>query len=167
MVNRSRSCGARRKALSILEGPLEIVSLEMTTKSLGTGPSFQVNLGHLVLPPVLLFQNRTSGDCMVEQGNGVSIGRMSFLPPNHQCQSTDPNQCHGMMRRPSRLRFAFCWTLCAVINYTRALQPVATCRQSPYLRPVPSATKPAILIMTSLAPGPALQTYAHLTAFNI
>ena len=45
---------------------------------------------------------------------------------------------------------------------TRALQPVATCRQSPYLRPVPSVTKPAILIMTSLAPRPALQTYDTL-----
>jgi len=33
---------------------------------------------------------------------------------------------------------------------TKALQPVATCRQSSYLRPVPSAS-----------------TYGHLTAFNI
>jgi len=32
---------------------------------------------------------------------------------------------------------------------TRALQPVTTCCQSPYLRPVPSATKPAIIFMTS------------------
>ena len=31
MVSRSRICGARRKALSGLEGLLEIVSLEMTT----------------------------------------------------------------------------------------------------------------------------------------
>jgi len=37
------------------------------------------------------------------------------------------------------------------ITYTRALQPVAICHQSPYLRPVPSATKPAIIIMTSFA----------------
>ena len=58
MVNRSRICGARRKVLNRLEGPLEIV----TAKSVETGPSFQVNLGHPVLPPVLLFQNRTSGD---------------------------------------------------------------------------------------------------------
>jgi len=33
----------------------------------------------------------------------------------------------------------------------RCNQPVATCRQSPYLRPVPSATKPAILIVTSFS----------------
>ena len=58
MVNRSRICGARRNVLSRLEGLLEIV----TAKSVVTGPSFQVNLGHLVLPPVLLFRNRTSGD---------------------------------------------------------------------------------------------------------
>jgi len=44
-----------------------------------------------------------------------------------------------------------------------ALQPVATCRQSPYFQPVPAATKPAILIMMSFAPR------RHLTgtAFNI
>ena len=34
---------------------------------------------------------------------------------------------------------------------TTALQPVATCRRSPYLRPVPSATKPAIIPMTSFS----------------
>ena len=41
-------------------------------------------------------------------------------------------------------------TLCVrcVSKHTRALQPVATSRQSPYLRPVPSATKPAIIIVT-------------------
>jgi len=38
-----------------------------------------------------------------------------------------------------------------IFNITRALQPVATCRQLPHLRPVLWATKPAILIMTSLA----------------
>jgi len=57
-----------------------------------------------------------------------------------------------------------------IIIITRALQPVATCRQSPYLRPVSSPTKPAILIMTSFASRPALQTYVtygHLTAFNM
>jgi len=57
-----------------------------------------------------------------------------------------------------------------IIIITRALQPVATCRQSPYIRLVSSATKPAILIMTLFAPRPALQTYVtygHLTVFNI
>jgi len=37
------------------------------------------------------------------------------------------------------------------IMFTRALQPVATCGQLPYLRPVPKATKPAIIIVTSFA----------------
>ena len=45
--------------------------------------------------------------------------------------------------------------------YSRALQPVATCRQLSYIRPVSSAAKPAILIMTSLAPCPALQMYVR------
>jgi len=43
-----------------------------------------------------------------------------------------------------------CWSPC-FLYHTRALLPVATCHQLPYLRPVPSATKPAILIMTSFS----------------
>jgi len=59
------------------------------------------------------------------------------------------------------------------LHNTRA--PVATCRQSPYLWPVPSATKPAILIMKSFSlwrhsllswPCPVLRMCGHLTAFN-
>ena len=59
------------------------------------------------------------------------------------------------------------------VIHTRALQPVATCRQSPYLRP-------AIITVTSISlrrhsllswPRPALRTnvrtYGHITAFNI
>jgi len=34
---------------------------------------------------------------------------------------------------------------------TKALQPVATCRQSPYLRLVQSATKPSIIIVMSFS----------------
>jgi len=37
------------------------------------------------------------------------------------------------------------------ISLTRALQPIATCHQLPYLRPVPSATKAAIIIVTSFS----------------
>jgi len=40
MVSRSRIWGARRKALSGMEGLLDIVSLEMTTKSVGAGTLF-------------------------------------------------------------------------------------------------------------------------------
>ena len=36
-----------------------------------------------------------------------------------------------------------------IFNITGALQPVATCSQLPHLRPVPWATKPAIIIITS------------------
>jgi len=56
-------------------------------------------------------------------------------------------------------------------DYTRAVKPVATCRQSPYLH------KPAvdvILIMTSFATelatqryGLAYVTYGHLAACNL
>jgi len=38
-----------------------------------------------------------------------------------------------------------------LLSDTRVLQPVVTCCQSPYLRPIPSATKPAIIIMTSFS----------------
>ena len=51
---------------------------------------------------------------------------------------------------------------------TRAMQPMATCRQQPYLH------KPAVMTSFSLWrhsllswPRPPLQTYRHLTAFNI
>ena len=58
-----------------------------------------------------------------------------------------------------------------VYNSTRALQPVATCRQSPYLH------KPAIIIVTSFSlwrhsllswPHPALRTYVlgYLVPYN-
>jgi len=54
-----------------------------------------------------------------------------------------------------RFRIFYCGLRAAVnpfrrgplLKTTRALQPVATCRQSPYLRPTPSATKPAIIIV--------------------
>ena len=63
-----------------------------------------------------------------------------------------------------------CLAACCVPQSTRVVQPVATCRQSPYLH------KPAIVIMTSISfwrhwrlswPRPPLRTYGHLTAFNI
>ena len=38
-----------------------------------------------------------------------------------------------------------------ISTLTTALQPVVTRRQSPYLRPLPSATKPAIIIVTSFS----------------
>jgi len=76
------------------------------------------------------------------------------------------------------------------LECTRAVQPVATCHQSPYLhkpaivivtsfslsRLAPTALAAPVLIMTSFSlwrhsllswPRPPLRTYGHLTAFNI
>jgi len=52
--------------------------------------------GKATRPPPSLVQEKNLWD----QWNGGFSGRMSFLPPNHQCSSTEgtnPNQCPGVI----------------------------------------------------------------------
>jgi len=67
----------------------------------------------------------------------------------------EASACARKLRLRLRLRDAFADTVIGFSDgflvYYRALQAVVTCRQSLCLRPIPSATKPAIITMTSFS----------------